>query len=1134
MIKEVCKPCCRTINIGQPILECDLCHIAIHTKCFKKAKFFTINDLWVCYKCSLEFVPRYNPFEKMLNTEQSDKFYENDPTGDDATIGKISNVLNLCKSFNTQDFNSTMEQSQFAKPSKNPPEKQSPPLHKTSQFSSYFINIDGNSTNFNSLLTELSRLNHKFSVIGIAETNTDKPLQDLYQIPGYNGFYQNTISGKTKGTGVALYVANNLNAEVMENVGFCTSDIESIFVRITQPSSSQSFTCGVIYRPPSGDFKAFLNKFDQLNDLLPKTRLRIMGDFNVDLLKISGNSGLGTHSQFEESFIRAGLSPVISIATHTRANCRPSCIDNILTTDIEQVVLSGCLSDQIGDHLPIFEITDINIESDFVNKKHVQYYEFSNKNTNDFVTKLEKDLSTITTPSDFSEFTAIFHNALDSTCKLTKPKVSKRNIIENPWITDSIRAAIEKKHQLKNDWDASVKKFLKEYNMPGGDPHLKKVFDDYRRVLKAVINAAKNLHSRNKITENKHDRKKMWQVINELRGKHKKDIKPSIVIDNQKIVDRRVICNEFNKYFNSIASVLNDNIMESEIAGCKFKSFEDFMMPSNKNSIFLSDCSDAELLDIISQLDNNKASDIPIRVIKKSSHVICPYLSMYFNECMTKGIFPDVLKIGKVTPVFKKGNAEELGNYRPVSTLPIFGKIFEKVIYTRIYSFLQSQGILHKNQFGFRKSYSTSHAVNYSVKIIKDSIRKKNHVLGIFIDLSKAFDTIDHNSLLTKLHRYGIRGNANTLIKSYLCNRSQYTEVLGEKSELLSISYGVPQGSVLGPLLFLVYINDIANCSDLGVFILFADDTNIFVEGSTEEEAYHKGNSVLKLVKEYMLLNKLHMNMSKCCYIHFKPTKNSNHSPHNHLSLDGVPIKKTSAAKFLGVTIDDQLSWEPHVAALRQKLGYACAILNRIRDSVPTELHRDLYHTLFESHITYCISVWGGAQSSITDKIFTSQKHCIRILFGDNQAYLEKYRTCARSRPLAKQMLGNDFFEREHTKPLYSKHNILAFYNLYTYHTFMEAFKILKLRTPLSLLDYFTKSSRKETTLITSFPTHDFISRATKIWNILSPKLKLFDFSHKISAAKSSLKNALLAMQCSGDSVFWNDNNFDVNNLTQL
>ena len=141
--------------------------------------------------------------------------------------------------------------------------------------------------------------------------------------------------------------------------------------------------------------------------------------------------------------------------------------------------------------------------------------------------------------------------------------------------------------------------------------------------------------------------------------------------------------------------------------------------------------------------------------------------------------------------------------------------------------------------------------------------------------------------------------------------------------------------------------------------------------------------------------NKLHINMSKCCYIHFKPKTNSLDNCQHQLNIDGIPIKKTSTARFLGVVIDEKLSWEPHVAALRRKLGYASATLNRIRDSVPKELHHDLYHTLFESHLAYCISVWGDASSSVTKSIFTSQKHCIRILFGDKDAYLEKFRTCA-------------------------------------------------------------------------------------------------------------------------------------------
>ena len=180
--------------------------------------------------------------------------------------------------------------------------------------------------------------------------------------------------------------------------------------------------------------------------------------------------------------------------------------------------------------------------------------------------------------------------------------------------------------------------------------------------------------------------------------------------------------------------------------------------------------------------------------------------------------------------------------------------------------------------------------------------------------------------------------------------------------------------------------------------------------------------------------------MSKCCYIHFKPRVNIKnmqlHSNEEHqLLIDDFPIKKTSSTKFLGVIIDEKLSWEPHITSLRRKLNYASATLYRIRDSIPEQLHKDLYHTLFESHLTYCISVWGGCALYKITRLWLSQKHCVRVLFGDKEAFLEKYRAAARARPYPNQLLGEDFYKREHTKPLFKKHNIMALRNLYTYHT---------------------------------------------------------------------------------------------------
>ena len=333
-----------------------------------------------------------------------------------------------------------------------------------------------------------------------------------------------------------------------------------------------------------------------------------MGDFNADLLLCDRSGRHGNHSLLEETILKNGFTPVISIATHKRANCKPSCIDNILTNDIGNTTLSGCISDSIGDHCPIFELTNIKFEKEQANDKVLKLYEFSNENLNKFTNKLKDELSLHTTDHNFSDFISTFSEVLDSSCKLERPKLSRRNPLTNPWITSELISAINRKHELKDNW---IKTINKKTN-PDGDQELYKMFSNYRKTLKSIIKSAKNSYKCNQIEENKHDRKKTWKLINELRGKCKRPVKPSFIIDNKKITDRRIIANEFNKYFNSIASNLNDQISESSLAGSEFKSFEDYLMPSNSNSIFLNDCTHLEIMKIVSELDNGKSSDIPI------------------------------------------------------------------------------------------------------------------------------------------------------------------------------------------------------------------------------------------------------------------------------------------------------------------------------------------------------------------------------------------------------------------------------------------------------------------------------------------------------------------------------------------
>ena len=330
----------------------------------------------------------------------------------------------------------------------------------------------------------------------------------------------------------------------------------------------------------------------------------------------------------------------------------------------------------------------------------------------------------------------------------------------------------------------------------------------------------------------------------------------------------------------------------------------------------------------------------------------------------------------------------------------------------------------------------------------------------------------------------------------------------------------------MGPLLFLLYINDILNCSKLGIFVLFADDTNIFIKGKNLADVFQKANEILSSVHTYMKLNELHINTSKSCYMHFNPRQRGNTSDSDSftLQMNDIPIKHVKSTRFLGVIIDDKLSWKEHIDHLTKKLKCQAGVINRIKDCVPKEFHRDLYYTLFESHLSYCISVWGGVSQNKINPLFIVQKKCLRILFGDKEKFLNKFKTS--SMPLDKQLLGERLYCKEHSKPLFKSQNIMTVHNIYNYHCLMEVFKILKLRTPISLFSQYNISNRKETLLLTPLPNTDFIYNSAVLWNSLRTKLNITDFSVNISLVKSSLKSLILSNQHSHDDSEWSAFNF--------
>ena len=1126
--KEVCELCSKSIQIGHPTVICSNCDKIFHGKCAKSNNFTKNCDKVYCNACVLQQdLLRYNPFLDLLNgDDESDKFYNTDSPDLSDSLENISKILEDCRSYSKVDFSQVVKSIQEANKTNN--------NNSNDLLSTFFLNIDGNFSNFDQLVTEIHSLDHRFSVIGLAETNIDAEHGDLYKISDeYTSIYQSKLANKKKGTGIGLYINNKFTFEILEDFSMCTADIECMFVSIT--NTSEPHTIGVMYRSPNGSLQSFNSHLTDILTRLPDSNVCIMGDFNINLHNI-------THSncqEYEEIVVSSGYCPLISTTTHSQPNCAKTCIDNILTNSPDSVIKSGTISEKLAHHSPIFHISVINMsQSDSSNSKPkiTIYYEYSRENVENFCCILKEKLENENELGTFEKFTGIYQESIDEACKLNVPKTTKRNRISNPWITAGLINAIDKKHRLLNSWKKSVTNKNKH-----GDESKYEKFKSYRKFLKSLIYSAKNNYYLNKFEANRGNKKKTWEIINQLRGKTKSTLTSSICIDNNRITSRRIIANKFNNYFASIAKTMNDNAY-SELPIESFPSFHTYLKAPCESSIFLEDCTADEITTIISEFENGKASDIPITLVKQSKSIISPTLSKLFNNCMMLGHFPEMLKTGKITPIFKKGNKELIENYRPVSTLPIFGKILEKIIYSRLYSFFTSKGILTDSQFGFRKGHSTTHAIHHSVDIIKQAHKLKKHVIGVFIDLSKAFDTLEHNILLHKLNNSGIRGNANQLIGSYLAGRKQYTNYSGHHSDTLTVLFGVPQGSVLGPLLFLLYINDIVNCfnGDGCKFVLYADDTNIFIIDESRESASAKANVILQSVHSFMKSNLLHINLSKCCYMYFKPPSRKHFGtcartrPYKRIpkiTINGHTIKEVDQTKFLGITIDNKLTWLPHVETLHKKLKSATGTLRRIRHSIPKENYKSLYYSLFESHMNYGITIFGGIGKTHLEKLFRVQKHCVRLLFGDLDKYLDKFKTCARTRPYGKQILGAEFFCREHTKPLFNKIGILAFQNIYNYQVCLETLKILKSRSPTALYNNFQYSRRNNGIyLITSSSTIDFTYNGSRKWNMITKILAKYDPIHsiKVSSFKRSVKLYLQKIQNMYNDLEWCEKNFEL------
>ena len=401
--------------------------------------------------------------------------------------------------------------------------------------------------------------------------------------------------------------------------------------------------------------------------------------------------------------------------------------------------------------------------------------------------------------------------------------------------------------------------------------------------------------------------------------------------------------------------------------------------------------SPAEVEDIISKFDTNKKTgpnSLPQPILQSIKKSISIPLSNLFNMSFEAGQCPSFLKLSSVIPVYKKDSKLVVANYRPISLLSNINKILEKLMFNRLYSFLESHKCIYDLQFGFRQKHSTNHALLSMTQQIKDAIDNGNVAVGVFVDFQKAFDTVNHKILLRKLEHYGIRGIANKWFSSYLSNRQQYVSIGGTNSETKPMLHGVPQGSVLGPLLFLVYINDLNRCIRFSTTRHFADDTNLLftIDYSKQRNRnpMRKLNIDLKSLNQWLLANKISLNSTKTELIFFRNKRTS--KPNGKIKLNGVKLSETDNVKYVGIIFDEYLNFQRHIKILNAKLKRANNLIAISRHYLTHKLLLQIYYGQFYSHLTYGCQLWGQNENALEQTISQQNKAVRLISFAHYQA----------------------------------------------------------------------------------------------------------------------------------------------------
>lgn len=917
---------------------------------------------------------------------------------------------------------------------------------------------------------------HAPNIFGICETFlTDDTLNE--QIAIHNYAFERKDRKDKKGGGLLIYIQSNLR--YVRRYDIETTNIETIWLEIFYESNS-SFLVNFTYRPPNS-IQSWIDSYEEQLDIADCVNkdIYLLGDFNINFCQINGSDSFN-NTKWTDMVSKFYLKQLIKSPTRVTKQSS-SIIDHIYCTNADLVHSAFVSKLAISDHFPVCcTLVKSNNRKRGIHKS-IKYRSFKHFDENFFRNDLIlSGLEHVEMYTDPNSALNVFYNCINNVINKHAPIKEKRikHDHQPEWLTHEIKICMRDRDYHKQKGNFNTYKVL-------------------RNKTAALIKRSKRDFFNKAIKENK-EAKFIWKNLKDIAGLHKKSntvMPKSVKTNGEELHDMINIANELNRHFVNISTIITKTkFYESSFTDLKHKL--DYILQNR--SFDIKYITPLEVKTIIDRLNVNKSTgidNIGPKIIKHCGDIITTSIAAIINSSISQGIFPDNLKEARVVPIFKTGDRDDVGNYRPISILPTLSKIFERHIAEQIHQYFKETNIIHKTQSGFRKNHSCHTALTRLIDNWIKEIDSGKLIGAVFLDLRKAFDLVDHEILIHKLKLYHFSDRSINLFKSYLTNRKQSVIINNIYSEKLSMQSGVPQGSILGPLLFLIYINDICySCENLNID-LYADDSTIFESDFKLLTIQRKLQNNINQILKWCTLNNmaLHPNKTKCMILGSKQRVKS--IEELSLQINDTFIENVIVQKILGVFIDNTLSWQTHIDFVCRRVNTKITLLKRIIYYIDEDTKKLFYNIYILPIFDYCCTIWSNGPQKSTKKISQLQKRAAKIILN---------------KPL-----------KTPSDQLYKALNWLTFEERCKYHFGVLVFKSIHNMAPTYITEILTFSSNENYNLRstqnrdlvckfkprTNLLKSSFSYTSMNIWNRIPQEVR---DSRTINTFKNRYKNHLL------------------------